>query len=70
MEFSVVNTRAELIAWYARRGYQPTGATEPFPYESHPGWEGLLRGDLHFVVFGKELGGAAGSTAPKPTSVT
>jgi GNAT superfamily N-acetyltransferase len=70
MEFSVVATRAELIAWYTKRGYRPTGATTPFPYDSHPGWEGVMRGDLHFVVFGKDLGEDIGSTAAEPESVT
>lgn len=55
MEFDVVNTRAELIAWYRKHGYEATGRTIPFPYEHHANWEGLLRDDLHFVVFGKAL---------------
>lgn len=32
MEMSVIQQRKELIAWYERRGYQPVGRTEPFPY--------------------------------------
>jgi hypothetical protein len=44
-----------LIAWYKRRGYQETGTTTPFPYEYHGDWKGVLRNDLHFVVFSKEL---------------
>lgn len=55
MEFDVVNTRAELIAWYRKHGYEATGRTTPFPYEYHANWEGLMRDDLHFVVFGKDL---------------
>ena len=55
MEFDVVNTRAELIAWYKRRGYQETGATTAFPYEYHGDWKDTLRSDLHFVVFAKDL---------------
>jgi len=65
LEFSLVNTRAELIAFYSKRGYRPTGATTPFPYDSHPGWENTFRADLHFVVFGKDVEGALGSTAPE-----
>lgn len=55
MEFDVVNTRRELIAWYTRRGYQPTGKTSPFPYDHHGEWHGVLRDDLEFVLFGKDL---------------
>jgi GNAT superfamily N-acetyltransferase len=55
MEFDVVNTRAELIAWYTQRGYTPTGETTPFPYEHHDAWQGVLRDDLKFVGFGKDL---------------
>jgi ribosomal protein S18 acetylase RimI-like enzyme len=55
MEFDVVNTRAELIAWYTHRGYRATGESTPFPYEHHSNWEGVLRHDLHFVIFGKDL---------------
>lgn len=32
MGMTVVHQRAELIAWYERRGYRVTGATKPFPY--------------------------------------
>ncbi|KAK3360458.1 acetyltransferase [Lasiosphaeria hispida] len=56
LEFDVVNTRAELIRWYERRGFTRTGETREFPYERHGGWEGVLRGDLGFVVFGRDLG--------------
>ncbi|KAI0904435.1 acyl-CoA N-acyltransferase [Ustulina deusta] len=55
MEFDVVNTRAELIAWYKDKGYQPTGDTTPFPYERHGDWEGVLRNDLCFIKMGKDL---------------
>lgn len=27
----VIHVRAELIAWYERKGYEKTGASEPFP---------------------------------------
>ncbi|KAH7353163.1 acyl-CoA N-acyltransferase [Pyrenochaeta sp. MPI-SDFR-AT-0127] len=55
MKFDVVSTRAELIAWYKRQGYQETGETTPFPYEHHGDWKEILRDDLHFVIFSKEL---------------
>lgn len=32
MRMTVLRQRAELIAWYERRGYRRTGATSPFPY--------------------------------------
>ncbi|GAP91595.1 putative acyl- N-acyltransferase [Rosellinia necatrix] len=55
MEFDVVNTRVDLIAWYNRRGYQPTGETTPFPYEYHGNWQGVLRDNLRFINLGKDL---------------
>ncbi|KAJ4424940.1 hypothetical protein N0V82_000444 [Gnomoniopsis sp. IMI 355080] len=59
MAFNVVNTRAGLIAWYTRRGYRPTGATEPFPYDSHGDMRGMLRDDLKFLLFAKNLSEAS-----------
>lgn len=32
MEMTVISIRAELIAWYLRRGYRRTGRFKPFPY--------------------------------------
>ena len=32
MRMTVISARTDLIAWYARRGYRPTGGTSPFPY--------------------------------------
>jgi GNAT superfamily N-acetyltransferase len=58
LEFDVVCTRAELIAWYAHRGYRATGETRPFPYDRHSGWEGVLRDDLYFITLGKDLSDA------------
>ncbi|MER7759311.1 GNAT family N-acetyltransferase [Streptomyces sp. NPDC097619] len=54
MRMTVVNVRAELIAWYERRGYRLTGETSPFPY----GQERFgvpLRDDLAFVLLVKDL---------------
>ena len=39
MRMSVIDARAELIAWYERRGYGRTGEHKPFPY-----------GDLRFGI--------------------
>ncbi|CAO2653396.1 Nn.00g028070.m01.CDS01 [Neocucurbitaria sp. VM-36] len=55
MELNVVNTRVELIAWYKHRGYQENGTTTPFPYEYHGDWKEVLRDDLEFIHFWKDL---------------
>jgi ribosomal protein S18 acetylase RimI-like enzyme len=54
VRMTVLNVRDTLIAWYLRRGYQPTGETEPFPYETER-FGVPLRNDLHFVVIEKRL---------------
>jgi len=36
MELTVVSVRAELIAYYERRGYRLTGEQRPFPIEVEP----------------------------------
>lgn len=48
MEMTVIHRRAELIAWYRRRGYAPTGETRPFPVDPP-------RPELDFVVLEKAL---------------
>ena len=48
MEMTVIHRRAELIAWYQRRGYAPTGETRPFPVNPP-------RPELEFVVLEKGL---------------
>lgn len=54
MEMTVIRQRAELIAWYERRGYRLTGETRPFPLDD-PRF-GLPRTrDLAFVVLEKTL---------------
>ncbi len=54
VRMTVVNVRDTLIAWYLRRGYRLTGATEPFPYSDHR-FGTPLRADLCFVVLEKLL---------------
>jgi len=54
MELTVIAQRAELIAWYERRGYRPTGETRPFPYGDER-FGKPRRDDLHFVVLTKAL---------------
>ncbi len=62
MEMTVIAQRTELIAWYQRRGYELTGETRPFPYADERA--GLpRRGDLHFVVLRRQLGGLVRGTA-------
>ncbi len=54
VEMTVIHGRAELIAFYGRRGYAATGRTKPFPYgEARFGLP--QRDDLHFVVLEKPL---------------
>lgn len=49
---TVISVRHELIAWYERKGYVKTGATEPFPTD--PAF-GLPKQSLHFIVMEKAL---------------
>jgi ribosomal protein S18 acetylase RimI-like enzyme len=53
VEMTVIAVRAELIAWYERRGYARTGERRPFPED--PAIE-HLRDDIDFVVLAKALG--------------
>jgi ribosomal protein S18 acetylase RimI-like enzyme len=56
MTMTVIWTRAELIAWYQRRGYQATGERQPFPYgDARFGLP--KRQDLHFLAYAKPLAG-------------
>jgi len=50
MEMTVIDSRAALIAWYERRGYNRTGETRPFPVLRDP--------PITFVVLEKPLGPA------------
>lgn len=36
IEMTVIDRRTELIAWYIRQGYLPTGEARPFPIELDP----------------------------------
>ncbi|KAJ6599255.1 acyl-CoA N-acyltransferase [Mycena vulgaris] len=54
IEMTVIAQRAELLAWYLRRGYALTGETRPFPYD-HLINGVALRDDLHFLVLAKTL---------------
>ncbi len=54
VEMTVIHSRAELIAYYARRGYGATGRTKPFPYGDER-FGRPLSDDLSFVVVEKAL---------------
>jgi ribosomal protein S18 acetylase RimI-like enzyme len=54
VRMTVIEQRRELIAWYVRRGYTPTGDTEPFPY-GNPRFGLPRRDDLRFVVLAKAI---------------
>jgi GNAT superfamily N-acetyltransferase len=32
LRMTVISARVDLLAWYHRLGFEPTGAKEPFPY--------------------------------------
>ncbi len=54
MEMTVISIRAELIAWYERRGYHRTGRFKPFPYGDER--YGIpKRDDLEFELLEKPL---------------
>ena len=54
MRMEVIAQRAELIAWYLRRGYRATGETAPFPYGDER-FGVPRRCDLYFSVLEKPL---------------
>ena len=54
MRMTVIRQRHDLIAWYGRLGFGPTGETEPFPYGDER--FGIpTRPDLAFLVLAKPL---------------
>ncbi|MPR34658.1 GNAT family N-acetyltransferase [Salmonirosea aquatica] len=53
VEMTVISQRAELIAWYERRGFALTGETRPFPMNDPRFGEPKM--DLEFVVMRKGL---------------
>jgi GNAT superfamily N-acetyltransferase len=59
LEMTVISRRTELIAWYLRRGYAPTGETRPFPYGDER-FGRPRRPDLAFVVLTKALSATFG----------
>ncbi len=57
MQLEVLRQRVDLIAWYARRGYEPTGETLPFPY----GDERFQRSSKSSDIAGREIDFIAGA---------
>lgn len=54
LRMSVIDARADLIAWYVRRGYVRTGRVKPFPYGD--GRFGVPKcDDLRFEILEKQL---------------
>lgn len=53
---TVLSARPELLAWYQRHGYAPTGATEAFPDDPR---FGTPRQELELLVLNKPLAFAA-----------
>ncbi len=61
MRMTVIEQRPELLAWYQRRGYRPTGEFEPFPYGNER--FGIpRRDDLRFAVLARQFDGEAAWT--------
>lgn len=54
IEMTVITQRAELIAWYERRGYALTGERRPFP-ATDPRFGLPKRDDLEFTVMERQL---------------
>ncbi|WP_424189209.1 GNAT family N-acetyltransferase [Actinokineospora sp. G85] len=54
VRLKVIAQRAELIAWYQRRGYELTGETSPFPYGDER-FGKPKRPDLVFATLAKAL---------------
>ncbi|WP_337061597.1 GNAT family N-acetyltransferase [Kineococcus sp. G2] len=60
LEMTVIVQRADLLAWYARRGFTPTGERRPFPYGDER--FGLpRRDDLEFAVLRRATGSSPGA---------
>lgn len=55
LRMTVIRQRADLIAWYERLGFAPTGKTSPFPYGDER-FGRPKRPDLEFVELAKALG--------------
>lgn len=54
LRLEVIHTRSELLGWYRRCGYEPTGETAPFPHGDER-FGVPRRDDLHFVLLERVL---------------
>ncbi len=54
LEMTVIHQRADLIAFYVRRGYRDTGIRSPFPYGDER-FGVPQRDDLEFTLLEKEI---------------
>ena len=52
IRITVISARKELIEWYQRHGYHPTGETKPFPADDKFGKPKL---PIEFIVMKKKL---------------
>ena len=52
INMTVISVRDELINWYQRHGYQPTGETKPFPVDHQ---FGIPSQPLEFIVLEKRI---------------
>jgi len=59
MRLVTIHLRNDVIAWYARRGFTPTGATHRFPYGDER-YGRPNRDDLTLAEFEKLLDGRTG----------
>lgn len=66
MRMHVIRQRDELIAWYRRLGYAPTGETAPFPYGDERFGQ-PRRADLEFVVLERRLDQPVTRTSVSPS---
>ena len=62
LEMTVIAQRADLLAWYARRGFTATGERRPFPHGDER-FGVPRRDDLEFVVLRRATGSPSGSAA-------
>ncbi|WP_432483707.1 GNAT family N-acetyltransferase [Kineococcus esterisolvens] len=60
LEMTVIAQRADLIAWYQRRGFSATGHRRPFPYGDER-FGVPKRDDLEFLVLRRATGGPPGA---------
>jgi ribosomal protein S18 acetylase RimI-like enzyme len=54
LRLEVIHTRHELLGWYRRRDYHPTGETQPFPY-GNDRFGVPRRPDLRFIILERHL---------------